>query len=210
MRVSIEAPEIDGYANGFPAFWSRVLSLPFLSQPITQSYEVHALAGTFVRLVELALVEYRLGGTKLREFWDTHDSFNITAFNRSISHYETCVLSMHRAIGAYRRLRRNKNADPLAVFLNREKPAFAADPIADQLRDLRHEIAHLDERLAEGVIQEGQPFALKPDGPETKEPVGVTVKHFDRLIIGDKELKFLDLALWLSEMCREAQRIARF
>ena len=79
-------------------------------------------------------------------------------------------------------------------------------------RELRHQIAHLDERLAEGSIQEGQPFALKPDGPETKDTVNpsLTVKHFDRLIIGEKELTLVDLVTWLTEMCHEAQRIACF
>lgn len=210
MRVSIEAPEIAAYPGGFPAFWSR--ALPFFGEPISRSYQVHALAGTYVRLVEVALAEYRNGCMKLREFWDTQDSFNITAFNQSISHFETCVVSMHRAINCYRRLRRNKDSDPLALELNRQKPAFASDPIADRLRDIRHEVHHLDERLVEGTIQEGQSFALRPDGPERVDPTdaGMKIKSFDRLAIGSKELLFTELVAWLTEMCGEAQRIAKF
>ena len=212
MRVSIEIPGIEGYPPSFLAFWSRGVPIPFGPKPVTQNYQVHALAGNYVRLVEHACAEYRAGAEDLKLFWDTHDSFNISAFNRSISHFETCVLSTHRAINMYRRLRRNRDSDPLAVYLNTQKPAFAGDSVADKLRAIRHEITHLDERLVEGGIQQGQPFALKPDGPETQalDDPNLTVKHFDRVIIGALELSFIDLVAWLSEMCSEAQRIARF
>ena len=208
MRVSIEAPDISGFPNGFLAFWSRLL--PFHAGPVSRSYHVYALAGTYVRLIEVALQEYRLGCLRLREFWDTQESFNITAINRSISHFETCVTSMHRAINSYKRLRHKK--DPLSVHLNHEKPAFATDKIAGHLRELRRQIHHLDEHLVKGKIEGGQPFALIADGPERNDPAnpGNTLKTLDRLVIGSKELLFTDLVAWLGEMCREAQKIAMF
>jgi len=210
MRVLIEAPDLPAHPRGFPAFWSRLL--PLHGGPVSQRYQVHALAGSYVRLVEVALFEYRHGCAELRDFWETSDTVKLSAFNRSISHFETCVMSMHRAIGCYRRLRRNKDQDPLAIELNRARPEFITARIADRLRDVRHEIQHLDERLADGEILEGQSFALRPDGPDLPDPLKPDgrLKVFDRLSIGSKEILFKDLAAWLGEMCRVADRIATF
>jgi len=66
--MSIEVPEIDEYPRGFPAFWLKTL---FVGN-VSQSFQVNALASTYIRLVEAALVEYKLGSSKLKEFWDTH------------------------------------------------------------------------------------------------------------------------------------------
>jgi hypothetical protein len=64
----------------------------------------------------------------------------------------------------------------------------------------------------DGRLQEGQPFALKPDGPETPHPTEAqqTIKTVDRLVIGAREVHFVELATWLREMARVAERIAEF
>ena len=64
MYVSIEVPDIVEYPKGFPNFWIKSI----LIQSVSTNVQVNALAKTYVRLVEAALVEYRLGATKLREF----------------------------------------------------------------------------------------------------------------------------------------------
>lgn len=68
MYVSIEVPEINEYPNGFPQHWLKVLFIASISF----NFQINALATTYVRLVEAALVEYRLGQSKLKEFWGTH------------------------------------------------------------------------------------------------------------------------------------------
>ena len=208
MYISIEVPDIDEYPKGFPKYWAKSI---FVSH-VSSNYQVNALASTYVRLVEAALVEYRLGASMLQEFWDTHTSFNLSAMNRSIAHFESCLSDMYRAINCYRRLRRHKDQDALCLALNSEKPSFATDPVADQLRLMRHEIHHLEELVMDGRIQEGQPFVLKPDGPETPhttEP-NQTIKSIDRLVIGQRELRFSSLAAWLTEMGRFAEKITEF
>lgn len=63
-----------------------------------------------------------------------------------------------------------------------------------------------------GRIANGQPFALKPDGPEIPHPTEAnqTVKTIDRLVIGTREMRFTELAALLKEMASVAVRIAEF
>ena len=208
MYISIEVPEIAEYPQGFPQYWLNVLFI----QTVSSNYQINALASTYVRLVEAALVEYRLGTEKLREFWGTHTSVNLGAAHRAVSHFESCLSDMYRATNCYRRLSRHRNQDPLSVSLNEEKPKFATDAVADRFRLMRHEIHHLEELVIDGRLQEGQPFALKPDGPEMPHPTeeSQTIKSVDRLVIGEREITFAELAELLREMGRFAERIAAY
>jgi hypothetical protein len=208
MYVSIDLPDITDYPTGFPQYWLKSIFV----RTVSANYQVNALASTYVRLVEAALTEYRLGGQLLRDFWGTHDSFNLGAIHRSVSHFENCLSNVYRAINCYRRLRRHGSRDTLCVTLNRERPAFATDFAADQLAGMRNEVHHLEELVMDGRLQEGQAVALRPDGPETPHPTepNQTVKSIDRLVITGRELTFSDLAMWLREMARYADRIAQF
>lgn len=206
MHMSIEVPELTEYPKGFPSFWVKTLFIGSVSQ----DFQVNALASTYVRLVEAAFVEYRLGHSKLKEFWDTHDAINLAAMHRCIAHFESCLSDMLRAINCYGRLRRNKNQDPLALALNVKHAAFSAAGVADQIRHMRNAIHHLDQDLMKGRLQEGQGVALRPDGPERPHPTEPhqTIKTIDRLTIAGRELLFSDLASCLREMGNIAERIA--
>lgn len=210
MYVTIEVPEIREFPRGFPKFWLKSLFI----RTVSSNYQVNALASTYVRLVEAALVEYRLGAENMREFWDPRrgDSLNLGAGFRATSHFENCLSDMYRAANCFRRLRRHRDRDPLSVALNDEKPSFATDAVADRFVQMRHEIHHLEELVMDGRVQEGQPFALKPDGPETPHATEAnqTNKSIDRLVIGDRELRFRELATWLRDMGCVAQKIAEF
>jgi hypothetical protein len=208
MHISIEVPEIAEYSQGFSQFWLKSLFI----QSVSTNYQINALSSTYIRLVEASLVKYQLGTDKLREFWGTHISLNLGAAHRAISHYESCLSDMYRAVNCYRRLRRHRSQDGLAVMLNKEKPAFATDAVTDRFRLMRNEIHHLEALVVKGEIQEGQPFALMPDGPERPHPTepNQTVKSIDRLIIGQQEVTFAELAEWLREMGRSAEKIATF
>jgi hypothetical protein len=208
MYVHIEVPEIPEYASGFPQYWLKTMFI----QPVSTRYQVNALASTYVRLVEAALTEYSLGTVKLREFWSTHTSINLGAMHRSMSHFESCISNMYRATNCFRKLRRNRDQDPLSVALNQDKPSFATDAITDRFRIVRNEIHHLEELVMDGRLQEGQPFGLKPDGPETPHPTEAqqTIKTIDRLVIGAREVRFVELAAWLREMATVAEKIAAF
>jgi len=207
MYVEINLPEVPVPA-AIANYW---LNYFFRASP-SGNYQINALASTYMRLVEAAIVEYRMGSAALRELWSNHTSLGLGAMHRSIAHFESCLSDMHRATNAYRRLRRHKGMDPLTLFLASEKPSFATDSIARQLRLVRDGIHHLEEMVVEGRIAEGQPIALKPDGPEVQHPTepGQTIKTFDRLVIGDRQVTFQNIATWLAEMSAIAAKVSQF
>ena len=94
MYIHIDVPNIDEHPKGFPQYW---LKRVFINS-ISTNYQVNALATTYVRLVEAALTEYRLGQVVPKEFWNTHTSLNLGAMHRSISHFENCLFDMNRTI----------------------------------------------------------------------------------------------------------------
>ncbi len=208
MHISIKVPEINEYPNGFPQYWVKM----YFVGTVSSSFQINSLATTYIRLVEAALVEYRLGQSKLKEFWGTHTSLNIGAMNRAISHFENCLSDMYRAINCFTRLRRHRDQEGLCLVLNEEKPRFVANKISNQLRAIRHEIHHLEELVMDGRLQAGNPIALIPNGPETPHPTepNQTVKTIDRLIIAQHELLFSSLASWLTEMGHFAEKIATY
>ena len=198
MYIEFDIPEISEHASGFPQYWMKNL---FIQSP-SNRYQINALTSTYVRLVEAAIFEYNAGNLELRKFWSTNTSINLSAMHKSISHFETCISNMHRATNCFRRLRRDRLQDPLSKVLNSQTAEFATDAITDIFRNIRNDIHHLEEKIMDERISNGQPFALMPDGPETahtKED-NQTIKRIDRLIIGTNEVEFSNLAKWLREM----------
>ncbi len=208
MYIEFELPEIHEYPSGFPQYWVKTL---FIHSP-SNRYQINALTSTYVRLVEAALFEYQAGSVKLKEYWATHSSLNLGAMHRSMSHFESCISNMYRAINCFLKLRRDRKQDPLSLLLNAEKAGFAADSVANRIRTIRNEIHHLEEMVVKERIADGQPFALKPDGaerPHFTEP-NQTIKTIDKLVIGSREVRFNELAIWLTEMSHFAAKIADF
>lgn len=208
MYVEFDLPTAPDLRIVVSNYWLRYT---FLGSP-SQNHQINALANMYMRLVEAAIIEYQLGSTALRQVWNDQSSIGFGAMHRSISHFESCVLDMHRAIKAYRRLRRHKAMDSLSVYLAVQKPSFATDGIADQVRHMRDAIHHMEEMVMDGSIVDGQPTALKPDGPVAAHLTeqGQTVKTFDRLIIGGRELTFSSIVTWLQEMSDIAEMIAHY
>lgn len=208
MYVTISIPPGPTVLTAVPHYWTQYI---FRGSP-SELYEVNALAYTYLRLVEAAAAEYQLAATALREFWANHNSLGLPMMNRSISHFETCISDVHRAIETYRRLRNHRARDALSVYLADHKPAFVSDNIANRYREVRDAIHHLPEKIVKGEVTEGQFVALKPDGPEVAHSTetGQTIKTFDRLVIGAHELTFDELAYALAELAATAERIANF
>jgi hypothetical protein len=208
MYVEFNLPTVPKPCTAVSNYWLRY----FFVGSLSQNHQINALANTYMRLVEAAIIEYGLGSGALREVWDDHTSIGLGPMHRAISHFESCLTDMHRAINAYRRLRRHKAIDPFSRYLADPKPAFATDGIAGPVRQMRDEIHHLEEKVVDGRISEGQFIALKPDGPEVPHPTeqGQTVKTFDRLVIGSRELTFSSIATVLQEMSAVAARIAQY
>jgi len=208
MYVEFDLPIVAEPRATFSNYWSRYF---FVGSP-SQSQQVNALASTYMRLVEAAIVEYGMGSVALRQFWAESASMHLSAMHRSISHFETCISDMHRSISAYRRLRNHVARDELSVYLAAHKPTFVSDKVAFQVRNMRDAIHHLEEKVIKGEVADGQPIALKPEGPEVPHPTepNQTIKTFDRLAIGPYELTFSNIAAWLYEMAVVADSIAQY
>jgi hypothetical protein len=206
MYIEFDLPDVPPKPDMFAQYWLRSI---FISSASTR-YEINALASTYIRLVSAALVEYEEGSKRLRDFWATHTSFNLSAMHRSISHFESCIFNANRATNCFRRLRGDRLHDPIALALRQQKFSFSQDAIADRIREMRNEIHHLEDSVLDGQITQGQNFALRPDGPEVPHPTeeNQTVKTIDRLVIGPHEILFRELVQWLKEMTDAVSKIA--
>ena len=208
MYVKIVLPPTPTVLTSAPNYWTHYV---FCGSP-SELYEVNALASTYMRLVEGAIAEYESASTALREFWENHNVLGLPMMYRSISHFETCVSDVHRAIDAYRRLRSHRARDPMSRYLVNCKPAFVSDDVAKRFRAVRDAIHHLPEKIGNGEVVEGQFIALKPDGPEVAHPTehGQTIKTFDRLVLGPHELTFDETARVLRELAATSEYMAMF
>ncbi len=208
MDVIISLPTGPKVLSSQSHYWTQYL---FRGSP-SELYEINALASTYMRLVEAAVAEYQLASIALREFWANHYSLGLPLIHRSISHFETCVSDVHRAIDTYRRLRNHKSRDPLSIYLADHKPAFVSDSVASRFREVRDAIHHLPEKIGKGEVVEGQFIALKPDGLEVPHPTeaGQTNKTFYRLVIGPYELTFEEISRTLTELSATTKHIAKF
>jgi hypothetical protein len=208
MYVTIAAPDTADDPKKFAHYWLNA----FFVHQVSGNHQVLALAHTYVRLVEAALVEFREGVRYLHDVWETHTSLQLGSMNRSIAHFESCVSDMYRAVNCFRSLRRHRSRDPLSQAVAADKPGFASDGVARRFNKVRHELHHMEEVLVQGRLKQGEPFVLAPTGPEVPHPIeeGQTIKTVDRLRIGTREILFTELVGWLQEMTVTAIKIADF
>ena len=139
MHIEFNVPDLQSFEKTLLPYWTKTIFIGSISK----EYQINALAGTYMRLVEAAIAEYNLAHVKLKEYWDTRRSINLSAMHRSISHFESCLSNMYRAANSFRTLRRHPSRDPLCVHINTERPAFATNAIGDRFRQMRNEIHHL-------------------------------------------------------------------
>lgn len=156
MYVHFDVPPAPPLPAVFAQYWLQ----SFFVQSPSARYEINALANTYVRLVNAAVVEYEEGAKRLQEFWSSHSAVNLGAMHRSISHFESCIFNMNRATNCFRRLRGDRFHDPIAVALRQRRAVFAQDAVADNIREMRNEIHHLEDSVMNGLVVEGHNFAL--------------------------------------------------
>ncbi|GAA4796689.1 hypothetical protein [Lysobacter hankyongensis] len=206
MYVYFNIPEIDSRNGDFLNFWLKTI---FIS-PVSSNFQVNALSVMYVRLVEAAFVEYSLGRQSLMEFWSTHTGIALGAMHRSVSHFESCLSNTHRAKQAFSRLRNHADNGELRKLLSNPRPNFIQAKFADQIRAIRNEIHHTEDSLMKGLLGSGNPVMLKADGPETVHPTEAnqTNKLIDRLVVGQQELLFSELATALTEMADYCKKIS--
>jgi len=207
--VEMKIPALTRFSNGFPTFW---LSQLFSGHHST-NFQERAVIATYMRLVEGWCVYYEYGRRHAEGIWREGIGIPMGGINLTATYFESCITSMHRAVLCMRRIRGGVGREEL-VRVFRTKLDFVNDKVANRLRDMRDSIQHTDGQILDGAIPENTPFALTVTGPEV--PVadpkqrGQTLKTIDRLVLGDNELLFAELATWLNEMGECAEIISNF
>jgi hypothetical protein len=126
----------------------------------------------FVRVVDKAVREYEYGRLAAGEFVDHMDEGRLSAYFRSLDHFESCVGAAYRALSYCDRLRRF--GEP--VVLGKRRIASARE----SLRVLRDRIEHADQDIAQGsgVVNE-VPFLVLTNG---------------RIVFGNDDMSYSELA----------------
>ncbi len=199
MIVTIQIPSLPDKSDKFESFWLDTL---FRAMPSTERVD-NAWAVMYVRRVDAAMTEYRLGAEQVGACWNNPASMGLLANNRSICHYETCINNAYAARCCLERLRVDAAPAKLRAALQALTPTFMSYSQArDPLRLIRNGIQHGEEWILEGKIGADESHTLRANGVEQPHPLdaGMTIKEIDRLVLGKHTLFFNDLASWLVEM----------
>jgi hypothetical protein len=73
MRVQLELPELTEFPNGFPAHWMNII----FTKNRPDTYQIHAITTTYVRLVEAAMEDYRQARLRVHAVWIHRDPSSI-------------------------------------------------------------------------------------------------------------------------------------
>lgn len=200
MIIEYNIPAVSDCSAKAREYWAKTLFV----KSISTSVSVNSLVSTYVRLVESAGLEYRMGEQQIRFFWSPSSNLNLSAFHKAVSHYEVCIVNTHRAIRCFRRLRKNTDTPSfIRDAIKDAKPRFASDSIARPIMDMRDSIQHTDDDILDSdKMPDGSKFWLHANGdeiPVLNEP-GQTIKTIDRLEIGAGKVYFSDLVAILDEM----------
>lgn len=212
MIIEFEIPKLDVYPSGFPAHWMNV----FLLGKRPAAYKAHAIVTTYVRLVEAAYDHYKNARRHAERYWVSHEatSIPIGSVIMSVTYFEDCITSMHRAIECMRRIRRYREVPADIRSLFAVKPQFCADAVVRRIRNMRNDIQHMDDRVIRGDIPTDTWFMLMAGGPETpvddSDQPNQTLKRIDRIFIGSNEILFSELVGWLKEMGECARIISEY
>lgn len=131
-----------------------------------------------VRLTDLAIREYEAARTSLDDYRANANAGRISPIYDAINSLEEAVVATHRAV---------LNSARLEVVTTRKLHAPTAGQ-ALALKQVRHHIQHMDEKLERGSVGAGHLHLLAP-----------TVHAVE---IGPKRLKYRDLASCITKMYR--------
>jgi hypothetical protein len=141
------------------------------------------------RLIDKAIDEYEHMRTELEAYEDSGGN-SISRYAKAVSHLETCINALNRAMKYAEALRRDKQTPWI------EKPALPTDRQRQRLSMLRAAIEHTDERIIcanERHIQIGEPISLVilEDGCE----------------LGGCTIRFEELARWIQQVHDVTKRL---
>ena len=163
MIVNINLPELTEYSSGFPGHWVGKIAGVGLN-----GHRVNALTSSYIRYIEHAMRSYRESRTAVSNFWDekSYSRGSLSLYFLSISSLEMCITYMHRAIRCLKALLIRGRDDVPASFtaLISPKPEFVKDQIANRITNVRDMIHHVEGKVHEGTIAEGESFFVRWHG----------------------------------------------
>jgi len=136
-----------------------------------------------VRLTDLAIAEYEASRHSLEIFRENAHEGKLSPFYDAINGLEETVVATYRAV------LNSRNLQP--VVARRLNDATDRQFIA--LKQVRHHIQHMDEKLEQRRVKQGELHLLLP-----------TAKS---LVIGPKQLHYRDLASCITKMYRNIEII---
>jgi len=170
------------------------------------SPQVKQLVINFVRLLDQALWAYKNARRELEAYTspaNQQGGITIGHYYRLISHCETCVNSLYRALKFIERLRRQgiQKSDTTPLIPDPTTLSSLKDTVRQKVRAVRDAIEHTDKDIARKEIPEGQPISLAA----TNDGVEITGK--DRCVKG---ISYADLATWLQQLHGLAKNLAEY
>lgn len=126
----------------------------------------------FIRIVDKVVYEYQLARESL-ENAIARDK-RMTSYFRCISHLETCVQSLRRAVQYLEGLKRCR------VPVDRTTRRLI-ESCFKEIKNIRDEIEHIDEDIHKEVVPEGEPLALIITDDEKSIQIASHSLSFDRL-----------------------------
>lgn len=144
----------------------------------------YALVANYVRIVDAALAEYHAMRAALIRYVSTPNEV-IHPLYEAISHAESCISNLARAVLMAQRIHRDQSGPSIAVVSN---------AIANRLRRFRNKIQHVDEKLLDGTWQPPDPHCL--------------VTRDDRMELYGQEILYSELADWIRTLHRVSSNLA--
>ncbi len=141
--------------------------------------KARALWINYVRLVDQLIWEYEAARDALQDYVDTPNT-TLSPLFRAIAHMETLVNTMRRAILFARRMRRHKDSPQI------EKLNVLSGNAGDRIVEIRNAIEHLENKILEGKITQGEPTTL--------------LVQSDRIELLAHEIFYRELADWAIEL----------
>jgi hypothetical protein len=135
----------------------------------------------FARLVDKAIYEYGMarkaileqiaeGNRPAEEMMNRGRQLFILAF---VDHFENCINAINRALKLFERMK----SEPMLSGVPRELRR-ALDACSGSLADVRNTFEHMEERIRDDEIAEGQPIMLSVGGAGDRAVVGADVVLF--------------------------------
>jgi hypothetical protein len=145
----------------------------------------------FARLIDKAIYEYQMARQALLAELAERDrpaeemarqgrQLFILGF---VDHFENCLNAINRALKLFECLSGEAIASGIPRLLRRSLDAFSRS-----VKDVRDTFEHVDERIQQGLIADGQPIMLSIGGDG------------DRAVIGADEVTFADVARTLRKL----------